>query len=48
VPEQLILECAQSQTGTDGRGISVINPNNSDDVRNRQMGTSWVVFEIEA
>jgi hypothetical protein len=37
-----------TQTGTDGRGIDVINANNSDDVRNRQMGTTWVVFEIEA
>jgi hypothetical protein len=32
----------------DGRGINVINPNNSDDVRNRQQGTVWTVFEIEA
>jgi hypothetical protein len=37
-----------TQTGSDGRGINVINQNNSDDVRNRQMGTVWVVFEIEA
>jgi hypothetical protein len=35
-------------TGADGRGINVINPNNSDDVRNRQQGTVWTVFEIEA
>lgn len=37
-----------SLTGVDGRGIDVINPNNSDDVRNRQQGTVWTVFEIEA
>jgi hypothetical protein len=37
-----------TQTGSDGRGINVINQNNNDDARNRQMGTVWVVFEIEA
>lgn len=37
-----------TQTGSDGRGINVINMNNSDDVRNQQMATVWVVFEIEA
>lgn len=33
--------------GSANRSIDIINPNNSDDVRNRQQGTVFVVYEIE-
>lgn len=33
--------------GTSNRTLNIINPNNSDDVRNRQQGTNFIVYEID-
>lgn len=33
--------------GTSNRTLNIINPNNSEDVRNQQMGTNFIVYEIE-
>jgi len=33
--------------GSSNRVLNIINPNSSDDVRNQQMGTNFVVYEID-
>ncbi|CAB4126641.1 hypothetical protein UFOVP77_9 [uncultured Caudovirales phage] len=33
--------------GTSNRTVNIVNPNSSDDARNRQMGTSVIIYEIE-
>ena len=33
--------------GSSNRSVNIVNPNNNDDARNRQMGTTVIIYEIE-